>query len=110
MKYSFDSERLGNFCNAAMSVVTDGAQFEKIVLFGGLLNSVKSEEELAESLTDADKTLGITPSRVSSFLTNKTYLISVNQRQIKSLAVQQKGEKKYDNPAKNYLKSLAATK
>ena len=62
---------------------------EKIIIFGGIQNNIKTPEELAaqqamykqKAEEDEDENnISIVPSQVSSFLTNKTYLISVNQR------------------------------
>jgi hypothetical protein len=36
IKYSDSSKRLGYICNASATVVTDGYNFEKIILFGGV--------------------------------------------------------------------------
>jgi uncharacterized protein YcfJ len=72
-----------------MSVVSDGTHYEKIIIFGGIQNNIKTPEELAaqqamykqKAEEDEDENnISIVPSQVSSFLTNKTYLISVNQR------------------------------
>lgn len=65
-----------------MTVVTDGHNYEKIILFGGIQNNVKSPEELANqkavnSVDSDENEVHISPSSVKSFLTNQTYLINV---------------------------------
>jgi hypothetical protein len=54
-----------------MTVVSDGS-FEKIVLFGGIQNTIKSTSQIDKVANDENS---IKPSLVTSFLTNKTYII-----------------------------------
>lgn len=76
VKYSFDSERLENVCNSAMTVVCDNYQQERIILFGGVQNAVKTDDEFKNDIDcQSDKELGIGPSKVTSCLTNKTYVV-----------------------------------
>lgn len=42
VKYSCDSDSLDNICNSSLSIVTDGDKFERIILFGGLKNTIKT--------------------------------------------------------------------
>jgi hypothetical protein len=46
VKYSFDSERISNICNYSMTVVTDNQSYERIIIFGGIQNQIKTEKEL----------------------------------------------------------------
>jgi hypothetical protein len=64
VKYSVASERLSYMGNHCISVITDHEQFEKIVLFGGITNKV-----------------GETMADLTSEISNKTYLLTVSQRQ-----------------------------
>ena len=84
VKYSFDSERIANICNYSMTVVTDNVNYERIIIFGGIQNSIKSEKELEtqratyRKIREEDETAPhVEPSKVASFLTNQTYLITV---------------------------------
>ena len=47
VKYSFDSERLSDVCNSSMTVISDYQQ-EKIIIFGGIENHIKSESKLKD--------------------------------------------------------------
>ncbi len=58
VKYSFDSERLSNVCNSSMTVISDYQQ-EKIIIFGGLENHIKSESQLKDENEPSDKETGI---------------------------------------------------
>lgn len=60
VKYSYDSYRLSHMSNASMCVITDSLQYEKIVIFGGIHNTVND--------------------KIQSFLSNKYFLVSVKQR------------------------------
>ena len=73
MKYSFNSDRIDHICNSSMAVISEFG-VEKIVLFGGIQNMIKSNSELECEKRNLE---GILPSPVTSFLSNKTYLISV---------------------------------
>ena len=75
VKYSVNSDRLDSVSNSAMTVISDGYQSEKIILFGGIQNVIKTENELMNSRSQEPNELGIEPSMVSSCLTNKTYVI-----------------------------------
>ncbi len=58
VKYSFDSERLSNVCNSSMTVISDYQQ-EKIIIFGGIENHIKSESQLKDESEPSDKETGI---------------------------------------------------
>lgn len=64
VKYSFNSDQLQNVGNQTMGVITDGIQFEKIIIFGGIQNDVNGNDA----------------GQVLSYLSNKCYLVSVQQR------------------------------
>lgn len=68
VKYSVASERIDHIGNHTVSVISDGDGFEKIVIFGGITNQP-----------------GDTMEDLTSAISNKTFLINVNQRQGKSL-------------------------
>ncbi len=42
VKYSVESERLDHICNSSMTVITDGLNYEKIIIFGGISNQILS--------------------------------------------------------------------
>lgn len=42
VKYSEFSQRLDHICNASISVVSDNQNFERIVVFGGIQNNIKT--------------------------------------------------------------------
>jgi len=65
VKYSVKSEKLAHIGNHCMSVVSDGETYEKILIFGGI-------ESNSENATDV--------SQVQSHLSNKTYIVNVQQR------------------------------
>jgi len=48
-----------------MSIITDGDQYEKILVFGGISNRPGPKKEITD---------------VQSFLSNQTYIISVQQK------------------------------
>jgi len=48
-----------------MTVVTDGIEYENIIVFGGIANAVGEDKN---------------PDNVQSFLSNTTYLINIAQR------------------------------
>jgi hypothetical protein len=66
VKHSVKSDKFDHIGNHSMGVLTDGEYYEKVVIFGGILNIVeKSEDGKADA------------GQVSSFLSNKSYIISV---------------------------------
>lgn len=44
MKYAFNSDKIDHICNSSMAVVSENS-VEKIVLFGGIQNVIKSNSE-----------------------------------------------------------------
>ena len=48
-----------------MTVITDGIEYENIIVFGGIANAVGEDKD---------------PNNVQSFLSNATYLINIAQR------------------------------
>ena len=65
VKHTLVSEKIDFMGNQCMTVVTDGNDYENIIVFGGIANNV-----------GADKN----PDNVQSFLSNTTYLINIAQR------------------------------
>jgi hypothetical protein len=47
VKHSYNSDKLDNIGNHTMGVLTDGDNFEKIVIFGGIQNVVKDSGDEA---------------------------------------------------------------
>ena len=69
VKYSVNSERIDFMGNHAMGVVTDNEAYEKVLIFGGISNTV-----------------GNTIEDIRSKLSNRAFLVSLNSRnQTKSL-------------------------
>jgi len=64
VKLTFNSDKLNHVGNHTMGVVTDGDNFERIIVFGGIQNEVQ----------------GVDAGKVVSFLSNKCYLVNVTQR------------------------------
>ena len=64
VKYSVNSESIDYLGNHCMSVVTDNESYEKVLIFGGISNSV------GDSIED-----------IKSSLSNKSFLITLNSRQ-----------------------------
>ena len=64
VKYSVNSERIDYMGNHCMGVVTDNENYEKMLIFGGISNSVGSSLE-----------------EIRSSLSNKSFLITLNSRQ-----------------------------
>ena len=44
VKHSYNSDKLDSIGNHTMGVVTDNEQYEKIIIFGGISNVVKKNE------------------------------------------------------------------
>ena len=63
VKYSVNSERIAYMGNHCMGVVSDREAYEKILIFGGIANSV------GERMED-----------IRSALSNKAFLITLNNR------------------------------
>lgn len=63
-----------------MSVITDGDQYEKIIVFGGISNKPGPKKDITD---------------VQSFLSNQTYIISVQQKNSQSMKF--KGKKEGDS-------------
>lgn len=40
MKYSYNSEKIDHIGNHTMGVISDGENFEKIIIFGGIQNEI----------------------------------------------------------------------
>ena len=66
LKFSFNSDRLEYINNHTMGVVTDNESYEKIIIFGGIQNTIQKDSKDA--------------GNVLSFLSNKCYLVSIQQR------------------------------
>ena len=49
VNYSLTSLRIDHLCNHSMCVVSDGKRHEKIIIFGGIINSEKNAQELEQS-------------------------------------------------------------
>ena len=64
VKYSINSDQIDYLGNHCMSVVTDYESYEKVLIFGGISNSV------GDSIED-----------IKSSLSNKSFLITLNSRQ-----------------------------
>ena len=64
VKYSVNSDEIDYLGNHCMSVVTDYESYEKVLIFGGISNSVGSSLE-----------------EIKSSLSNKSFLITLNSRQ-----------------------------
>lgn len=56
-----------------MGVITDGDQFEKIIIFGGIQNVVEQKKSEGNEVS-------IDAGTVSSFLSNKCFLVQIQQR------------------------------
>jgi len=83
IKYSFNSEKLDFIGNHTMGVITEGDNFEKIIIFGGIQNVVQSESQMkknAMKISDDSRPETSSSGQVISFLSNKCYLVSVQQR------------------------------
>lgn len=89
VKYSFDSNRLDYFCNQSVSVVTDNYRYEQVIIFGGITNKILEKEAVriregtkgfAETTEEED-----TEQKMSSFLSNKCYMLEIKQRPKMSL-------------------------
>lgn len=65
VKYATSSERIDFVGNHCMSIISDGDQYEKILVFGGISNRPGPKKEITD---------------VESFLSNQTYIISVQQK------------------------------
>ncbi len=63
VKYSVNSDPLAYIGNHSMAVVCDGESYEKVLIFGGISNSIGS------SIED-----------IKSQLSNKPFLITLNSR------------------------------
>jgi hypothetical protein len=48
VKYSYDSEKLDYLSNHSMCVVTDGYNYERVIIFGGIKNDVVPELQSEE--------------------------------------------------------------
>ena len=84
VKFSYNSDKLDYIGNHSMSVITDGEQYEKIVVFGGIKNEVKRENQITNLEAQQDS------ATVMSFLSNKCFLVSIQQRSAgKSLFTQE---------------------
>jgi hypothetical protein len=104
VKYSFDSERLSYVCNSSIAVISENQQ-DKIIIFGGIENRVKSESQLKHEIEFSEKETGIKPSAVSSCLTNRTFMVQVRQRTLEKQFFKV-DQGKSINPARNYVQSL----
>jgi len=65
VKYTLNSEHIDFMGNQCLTVITDGSEYENIIVFGGIANAVGPEKD---------------PNNVQSFLSNTTYLINIAQR------------------------------
>lgn len=123
VKYSFNSDRMDFVGNHAMSVITDGDNYERVLIFGGICNTVKglkpsSTNLCSPSMTRKEKSNissgpiktqdapSVDMNQVSSFLSNRTFLINVQQRSsgksfFKEDANKQHQMQKTLNPASN---------
>lgn len=63
VKYSVNSDRIDHMGNHSMGVVCDYESYEKVLIFGGISNSVGSSVE-----------------QITSSLSNKAFLVSLNCR------------------------------
>ena len=63
VKYSVNSDRIDHMGNHAMGVVSDYESYEKILIFGGISNTV-----------------GTSVEQITSALSNKSYLVTLNSR------------------------------
>jgi len=124
VKYSYNSDRIENVCNHCMSVISDGENYEKILVFGGISNYVEGLTSESSSPTTTKKKGSSftyrTPAEIAqmkSSLSNKSYIITVQQRsQFKNYFKEDPlALKKPVNPAHNIqknekLKSLMSLK
>lgn len=72
--------------NHTMSVITDGEQYEKIVVFGGIKNEVKRVNQITSQEAKQDS------ATVMSFLSNKCFLVSIQQRSAGKLLFNQEAK------------------
>ena len=76
---------IGNHC---MSVITDGESYERVLLFGGISNTVGDvkSSRFSGNTTPATAKKGEAPAatnefnQVTSFLSNRCFLINIQQR------------------------------
>jgi len=80
VKFSFNSDKLDFIGNHTMGVITDGDSFEKIVVFGGIQNVIKEDASASNSDVDVVKDHTVDVSSVLSFLSNKCFLVTIQQR------------------------------
>lgn len=98
LKFSFNSDKLDHINNHTMGVITDNESYEKIIIFGGIQNQIKTSSH-SQSETGRSRKSRDTPSQLAapseqsiqadanavlSFLSNKCYLVSIMQRAGKS--------------------------
>ena len=89
VKYSYNSDRMDFIGNHCMSVITDGDSYERVLLFGGISNIVKggvptspTNKKKSGSLKEEEHlpTKPVDMNQVTSFLSNRCFLITLQQR------------------------------
>ena len=68
VKYSVNSDRISHIGNHCMGVVSDNESYEKVLIFGGIMNEVGDSIE-----------------NIRSSLSNQAFLITLNCRNQKNL-------------------------
>ena len=51
MKYSVNSDRMDYIGNHCMSVITDGESYERVLVFGGISNTIGDQDNGASGTT-----------------------------------------------------------
>ena len=67
---------IGNHC---MSVISDGENYERVLIFGGISNTVADNKPTSGTTTPAGskKVSGGDVNQVTSFLSNRCFLINI---------------------------------
>ena len=87
MKFSFNSDKMDYIGNHSMSVISDGENYERIIIFGGISNTIGDQK--AQATSGATTPAGALKSQsqatpdvnqVASFLSNRCFVINIQQR------------------------------